>query len=319
MDTTHLHLLLNHVPTIGFVIGIGLFVLALLARSEDLKRGSLVVLVGIALVSIATYTTGNAAQGAVCIAADEDPCQDATVSKTMIEEHETAAFLALGFIQLTGALAWLGLWSYRRRSQLSPLLAGSVLVISAVAFALGARAANIGGEIRHFEIRAADLEEIIFDPAVRPWARHVGNYVRDEQWAWIAAETVHFVGLTLLMGVVLLVNLRMLGMIKSLSFAAVDRLLPWGMLGFALNTITGMLFFVAFQSQYISNPAFHLKVVLIILAGFNTLFFCFDPAWSLRPNERPPFISKVVASSAVCLWVLVMFYGAMLPFLGNAF
>jgi len=319
MDTTHLHLLLNHFPTVGFMIGIGLFVIALFARSEDLKRGSLVVLVGVALLSIATYTTGNAAQGTICVAGDEDPCQDPTVSKAMIEEHETAAFLALACIQLTGAVAWLGLWGYRRRPRLSPVMSGAVLVLSVVAFVLVARAANIGGEIRHFEIRAADLEEAIFDPAVRPWARHVGNYVRDTQWAWIAAETVHFVGLTLLMGTVLIVNLRMLGLMKHVSFAAIDRLLPWGMLGFALNTITGMLFFVAFQSQYINNTAFHLKVLLIILAGFNTLFFCFDPAWQLRPGDRPPFISKVVATSAVVLWVGVMFYGAMLPFLGNAF
>jgi uncharacterized membrane protein len=319
MDTTHLHLLLNHFPTVGFIIGIGLFVIALFSRSEDLKRGSLVVLVGIALVSIATYTTGNAAQGAVCVAADEDPCQDPTVSKAMIEEHETAAFLALAFIQLTGAVAWLGLWSYRRRPRLSPAVSGAVLLLSVAAFALVARAANIGGEIRHFEIRAADLEEAIFDPAVRPWARHVGNYVRDTQWAWIAAETIHFVGLTLLMGTVLLVNLRMLGLLKNVSFAAVDRLLPWGMLGFGMNIVTGMLFFVAFQSQYIDNAAFHLKVLLIILAGVNTLFFCFDPAWQLKPGDRAPFISKVVATSATVLWIGVMFYGAMLPFLGNAF
>ena len=124
MDTTHLHLLLNHFPTVGFMIGIGLFVIALFARSEDLKRGSRVVLVGVALRSIATYTTGNAAQGTICVAGDEDPCEDPTVSKAMIEEHETAAFLALACIQLTGAVAWLGLWGYRRRPRLRGSLRG---------------------------------------------------------------------------------------------------------------------------------------------------------------------------------------------------
>ena len=62
MDPTHLHLLLNHVPTVGFGIGVALFVVSLIARSDDLKQASLVVMVGVALLSIPTYVTGNAAQ-----------------------------------------------------------------------------------------------------------------------------------------------------------------------------------------------------------------------------------------------------------------
>ena len=61
MDPTHLHLLLNHVPTVGFGIGIALFV-ALSGRSNDPKQASLVIFVGVALVSIPTYVTGNAGQ-----------------------------------------------------------------------------------------------------------------------------------------------------------------------------------------------------------------------------------------------------------------
>ena len=62
MDPTHLHLLLNHVPTVGFGIGVAMFVLGLAGRSSDLKQASLVIFVGVALISIPTYVTGNAAQ-----------------------------------------------------------------------------------------------------------------------------------------------------------------------------------------------------------------------------------------------------------------
>ena len=55
-------------------------------------------------------------------------------------------------------------------------------------------------------------------------------------------ETLHFVGLCLLLGVVLTVDLRMLGVGKSLSFAALYQLLPLGMLGFTINLVTGMIF-----------------------------------------------------------------------------
>ena len=61
LTPTHIHLLLNHFPTIGFMIGLGLFVISLIAKSEHLKLGSLVVLVGVSIITIPTYITGNAA------------------------------------------------------------------------------------------------------------------------------------------------------------------------------------------------------------------------------------------------------------------
>ena len=66
----------------------------------------------------------------------------------------------------------------------------------------------------------------------------------DNPWVWPICEIFHFVGLCLLFGVVLLVNLRMLGFITGRSaFADVHRLLPWAMLGLVINIVTGMLFF----------------------------------------------------------------------------
>ena len=100
--------------------------------------------------------------------------------------------------------------------------------------------------------------------------RVVGDYVRDTPWTWIAAETVHFVGLSMLVGVILLIDLRVLGFMKQVSFAALDRLLPWAMLGFAINTFTGMLFFAAAYGQYTNNPAFFWKLIFVLLAGANT-------------------------------------------------
>ncbi len=65
MDLTHIHLLLNHFPTIGYIIGAGLFVISLIAKSDDLKRASLVILLGIALIAIPTYMSGNGAADAI--------------------------------------------------------------------------------------------------------------------------------------------------------------------------------------------------------------------------------------------------------------
>ena len=106
MNLAHVHLLLNHFPTVGMIVGLGVFVTAIVAKSDDLKRTSLGIFFCIALLSIPAFVTGTSAK----LALDKAP----EVSKAMIDTHETAAFEGLWFMELTGALAWLGLWQYRR-------------------------------------------------------------------------------------------------------------------------------------------------------------------------------------------------------------
>ncbi len=118
MNLAHIHLLINHFPTIGTIIALGLFVSALIAKSDDLIRASLVVFFGIALLTLPTYMSGNAAQESICNVdptTPDVPCKDAKVSRAMIETHRNAALLAFVFMELTG-LRQLGLWQFRRIS-----------------------------------------------------------------------------------------------------------------------------------------------------------------------------------------------------------
>ncbi len=316
MDPTHLHLLLNHVPTVGFGIGVALFALALFTRSSDLKLASLTVIVAIALVSIPTYTTGNMAQMTLEDRGEVgDGTTEAMVTLSLIQTHEGAAYLALGFMELTGMLAWLALWKFRRTSTMSWSMGGTILILSLLTLGLMAQAANLGGLINHPEIRGSE-EATSF---IGHFARTVGDYVRDTPWTWIAAETLHFIGLSLLIGVILLIDLRVLGLMPRVPFKALDRLLPWAMLGFALNVFTGMLFFAAAYGQYTNNPAFFWKLIFLVAAGANTLYFTFDHSWANEPGRDASMISKAAAVSAMVLWVGVMYWGSMLPFIGNAF
>jgi uncharacterized membrane protein len=308
MDLTHIHLLLNHFPTIGYLIGSGLFLLSLMMKSDDLKRTSLVVLLGISLIAIPTYMSGNGAQDAIKSQPD--------VSKSMIETHEGAALEAFGFMEVTGAFAWLGLWQFRRLAHLPGWNQVVILILSVVSFGLMARASNLGGDIRHAEIRAVQ-ETVTPEGAL---ARTVGGFVTDTPWVWPTCETLHFIGLSLLLGVVVVVDLRVLGVLKALSFASLHRLLPWAALGFGVNVVTGILFFVGMPGQYIHNKAFYWKVGLVLLAGLNALYFTLlEEPWSLKSGEDAPFTAKIAAASAMLLWVGVMYFGSMLPFLGNSF
>ena len=307
MDPTHLHLLLNHVPTIGFGIAVALYALSLWIDSRDLKLAGLVLFVLVAITTIPAYVTGNAAQLNL-------QNENVDVSASLIETHEGAAFLSMAVMEVTGALAWLALWTLRRTSRLSAAMGRAILALSVVTFGLMALTAKLGGEINHPEIRSA--QEPTF---IGPFARVVGSYVRDTPWTWIAAETLHFVGLSLLLGVILLINLRVLGVARRLPFAALDRLLPWAMLGFAINTLTGMLFIAASYGQYVSSPPIYWKLLFVVLAALNTLYFTFDRTWLLGPDREAPVLSKAAAVTAVVLWVGVLYWGSMLPFIGTAF
>ena len=217
-------------------------------------------------------------------------------------------------MELTGALAWYTLWR-RRRERLEPqVLTGSVVVMSLLTLAVVTRAASIGGEIRHTEIQS------VAEPTFAgPLARRVGDFVRDTPWAWTGAETVHFLGLTLLIGVVGLLALRLLGLARGLSTAAVDRLLPWGMLGFAVSTMTGMLFMAAQYSQYVASSAFYYKLVSILAAGAGIVYFTLDRSWLVRPDQDAPAVSRAMSAATFGLWLVVLFWGMMLPFIGTAF
>ena len=318
MNLAHIHLLLNHFPTVGMIIGIGLFLLALIGKSDDLKKASLVVFLGIALLALPTYMSGNAAQEKICVAQGKNPCADPGLSRDLIEQHEGAALLALVFMEITGAFAWLGLWQYRRKARFSRANMAAVAFFSLVCFGLMSQAANIGGEIRHPEIR--DPQATTAQIGGQPLGRAVGSWVISKTWIWAASETLHFIGLCLLFGIASLVDLRILGLMKGISFSALHRLLPWAVMGFGINLITGMLFFVAASDQYTTNTVFHWKLALMMLAGLNVLYFTiFDEPWEVAAGDDAPPLAKFVAASAFVLVIGVIFAGRMLPFLGKAF
>ena len=87
MNLAHLHLVLNHFPIVGTVIGLGLFVVSCVGKNDDLKRASLLVLAAMALLALPTFFSGIGAQGAIR--------RDPAVSAVLIERHEGAAMLAL--------------------------------------------------------------------------------------------------------------------------------------------------------------------------------------------------------------------------------
>jgi len=80
------------------------------------------------------------------------------------------------------------------------------------------------------------------------------------------------------------------------------------------------MFFLGAPGQYVGNVTFFWKIGLIVLGGFNVLYFLVDErVWHVNAGDEAPLASKIAAGSAICIWAAVLFCGHMLPFLGNAF
>jgi uncharacterized membrane protein len=299
VNLAHLHLLLNHVPTVGFVVGIGLLLAALFRRSDDLRRVALETLYIVALLAIPAYLTGNAAHFVL-------QARGAELADDVIAAHQDAAMLALVLMEITGAVAWFALWRFRQWT------VPAVLVLSLVTFGLMTRAASIGGEIGHPEIRA---EAPFATSAFWPRAAAIGaSLIVENPWVWPIAEIIHFIGLCLLFGVVLVVNLRMVGILGEVALSDVRRLLPWGLAGLGINIVTGMLFFLASPDQYTQNPSFAAKMALMLAGGVMLLY---PTVVDEATNERRPLERRIVAVLSIGVWVGVLFFGRFLPYLGS--
>ena len=134
----------------------------------------------------------------------------------------------------------------------------------------------------------------------------------NNQWAFPACEALHFMGLCLLMGAVIVMDLRLLGFAQGLSIRAVHQLVPWAWVGFSINLITGLCFIFAQPGFYYPNTAFRIKLVLILLAGLNALWFHLSINRQLDnwpEHGEVPAQAKTIAAASLALWVGVICFG----------
>jgi hypothetical protein len=142
-------------------------------------------------------------------------------------------------------------------------------------------------------------------------------------WGWATCETLHFIGLSMLLGCIGVLDLRILGVGKSMPLEPVHKMVPWAIAGFGINVITGALFYIGAAHQYVHNLAFWLKMVFLAIAGLNVLAFYATgirkKLVAIGPGEDAPIAAKVVSAVSIVSWLMVLYWGRMLPFVGNAF
>lgn len=146
MNPAHLHLLLNHVPVLGTIFGVLLLIGALVRRNHTLLRVSFVAFIVAAAVAVPVFLTGEGAEERV----EGQP----GVTDAVIERHEDFSKIALGGAIALGVISLGAAIQSLRTQRTSPALGLLILVASVTVSGLMAWTANLGGEIRHTEIRS---------------------------------------------------------------------------------------------------------------------------------------------------------------------
>jgi hypothetical protein len=109
-----------------------------------------------------------------------------------------------------------------------------------------------------------------------------------------------------------------LGMARQIAPAKLHRLIPFGIAGFAVNLLTGIVFFSGFPEQYFYNPSFQLLITFVMLAGLNVVLFYTSPAFAevnrLEPGQDAPWRAKLMAGTSLSCWIAVLICGRLITF-----
>ena len=145
-------------------------------------------------------------------------------------------------------------------------------------------------------------------------------WIQETYWLWPVLEIIHFIGLALLLGGLIVVDLRMAGHLRVVRPGAAHQLLPFVVAGFVLNLVTGVMFFVGDPGRYSINIGFQIKMALVALAGLNAMFY----HWKVGPimagwaeQADSPILAKCVAYTSLAAWTGVLLTGRLIPYVGT--
>jgi len=150
----------------------------------------------------------------------------------------------------------------------------------------------------------------------------INNFVAAYDWVWPLCETLHFVGMAVLIGTIGIIDLRILGVGKGLSIHELEKLVPLGVVAFLVNAGTGFVFVagnpVGGPEEYLGNLSFQLKMLTVLIAGVNVLVFYFfgieRSLAKVAPNGDAPGGAKAVAALSLLAWFGVILFGRLIMY-----
>ncbi|UYG07528.1 hypothetical protein [Halomonas sp. M4R1S46] len=142
----------------------------------------------------------------------------------------------------------------------------------------------------------------------------LADWMRLSRWGYAGINTLHVLGIALLVGAILPLDLRLMGRRPELPLADTARLLqPPAIIGLVLALVTGALLFLAGPGDYLAMPLFLLKLTLIALAIGNALWLNLGPGLARATRRR----LRLAGGASLLLWLAVLACGRLLAFVAE--
>jgi hypothetical protein len=142
----------------------------------------------------------------------------------------------------------------------------------------------------------------------------LATFVSHSPWGFPAMLMLHMTGVAIVFGMIAVIDLRLLGLTSSKwAVSALCReALPWTWGAFVVCAVTGAMLFLGGPLKYFDNPAFQMKMLLVVLAGLNMLVFHFTIYRSVAVWDRDvavPFTGKLAGAISLIAWIAIVAYG----------
>jgi hypothetical protein len=145
----------------------------------------------------------------------------------------------------------------------------------------------------------------------------IGDFVASHDWVWPLCETLHFFGMSVLLGTVGVVDLRILGVAKGIPIHVLEKFIPLGVVAFIVNAVTGFIFVagnpVGGPMEYLTNLSLGLKMLMVLIAGVNLLIFYVagvEKSLAAVPADGDaPGSAKAIAVVSLTAWIFVIIFG----------
>jgi hypothetical protein len=142
--------------------------------------------------------------------------------------------------------------------------------------------------------------------------------MRGELWLYPAVEVLHICGFVMLVGAVVMFDLRLFGCSRGLSVRALARhLLPWACAAVLVIVPTGLMMFSAHAGDFVDNRAFVAKLTLLMLAAINAAAFhvgVFRSAASWDHGVATPLAARLHGAASLALWVAIIACGRLIAY-----
>lgn len=146
----------------------------------------------------------------------------------------------------------------------------------------------------------------------------LGDAMRRSAWMYPIVEIFHILGFVILVGATVMFDLRVLGLGRGLAVTALARhLLRWAWAGLALVVPAGLMMFTAHATEFAVNPAFQLKLALLVAAAANVAFFHLVPYRTVRAWDgagEAPLPARAAAALSIAVWIAVITCGRLIAY-----